>query len=261
MKNVLLSLAFILGFSIATPAQTFRDKLNDFLSKPNVGGITPQQLSPIFESIKAGETENRELLELLDRYAEEQLLNDMTDVLAPYYENNMTTADLDKLTEMYSRTDVQQAIKHITTLSGSDFRAGMISDLQKPLLSVISGKNVENIPLKKSIDKKYAKLCKKYIDASGIEDILGSSKGLLSSVPALGNSGNLIDYLDDNMTTIITNHFYGRVSKDDLKVMTKVCKTKAYKHFNKGTEALMQDLMPVAMKMQSKVSDWVKKNK
>ena len=263
MKKVILSIAFmatcVLGFAQENSKQTFKESFRQMIENGIIDGSSSGSLTKSLETAMAsakgipGSTKD---------YVKNQMMNDVIDIMADYYEPYISTEDMSFIIEQYKKPEIKTANEHIQSLA-TDFNGGLASNLSKPIMSIITGEVLEPVVLDDGISKDYFKACSEYCSKS---DVLANVESALNSIKSMpipnemltGKLEAMQQYLNTNLPTMLANAYYGKVTKDDFKAMSKLYDTPAWQNFRKGNKAMSSDMLNILQKLTMKMAEYNK---
>ena len=201
--------------------------------------------------------------ELSQKYARERMLDDMRTVFLPYYRPHLSHDDITFILAVLHSPDVRQALHHMEILKdGNNMERGQY--IGPSITKITAGETPENIKLKEGVNQEYLQAITAYYKASGQADQLEQTQKHLSAANpednGVKNLVKILDFITTNNPTIMANMAYGKVSIDELKLMTSFYETKAFQHFRAGNQALSADSQNVLSKLMEMAMDWKHKN-
>lgn len=261
MKKVILTVAIlatsILGFAQEDSKQTFRESFRQMMESGIVAqsytGTLTQSLESALASVKGIPGSTQE-------YVKNQMMNDVIDIMADYYEPYVTTEDMNFITNQFQKPEIKTANEHIQSLA-TDLNSGLASKMSKPIMNVLTGGTPEPVVLDDGISKTYFKACSEYCRKS---DMLSTVESALNSIKSLPIPNEMLtnkletiqQYLNANLPTMLANAYNGKVTVEDFKAMTKLFDTSAWQNFSKGNKALTSDMLNVAQKLTTKMAEY-----
>lgn len=199
---------------------------------------------------------------LAQRYIKEQLLDDILDIMVPYYEPYLTVEDIDFVRKEYEKPEVRAAVEHLNALSAGR-TDGMMAMVSGPLGQLMSGKTAEPIALKEGVSNEFFNTCSDYCRKVDVMSSLNTVLDLMQDVPGDAMKAKVAtvrEYLQDNIAAIFTNACHGKVTTADLAIMSALNDTPAWQHFNQGTQYLLKNTLNIGLAVKDKWETYKKAN-
>lgn len=199
---------------------------------------------------------------LAQRYIKEQLLDDILDIMVPYYEPYLTVEDIDFVRKEYEKPEVRAAVEHLNALSAGR-TDGMMAMVSGPLGQLMSGKTAEPIALKEGVSNEFFNTCSDYCRKVDVMSSLNTVLDLMQNVPGDAMKAKVAtvrEYLQDNIAAIFTNACHGKVTTADLAIMSALNDTPAWQHFNQGTQYLLKNTLNIGLAVKDKWETYKKAN-
>ena len=171
------------------------------------------------------------LEKLTDRYAEEGLVDCMTDVTLPEVkELGVTEKDLKEATSMLTTPEGRTFIEHSLQLAES-LKDEITSTLEKNRTKIKNGETLDPIQLKAGIDVEYMKRFDQAMNPMIVKTLKVATDPNTDYMNRMGEKfgGNafseemekLQTWTTENMPTMVLNHAYGIVTMEDLDFADK----------------------------------------
>lgn len=194
------------------------------------------------------------------RYGFERLLDDLRTVVIPYYRPTLTFDDINFILSVFKSPDVRQALRHLEFMDDlqgaerSKYLNAAIADIQ-------AGKTPEPVKLNEGIRPEFVDAVKAYLVQSGsVQQWEDARKGLTEHVDP-NNEGQkifvkILDYVGENRLTVETNMAFGKVTLQELKLITSLYETQAFQHFRAGNQKLSLQSREVLPKIMEMAQQW-----
>ena len=253
MKKLSITLLCCVCFALTVSAQTFKETLKEFITSQTSGVLTGD-MSKLFKDFSKEES----MPALAKQYAKEQMMDDMIDIMVPYFEDKVTENDLKELTSFYKKPKTQEALGRLKVLADAFSKKNAVKEFFAPFTKLALGAKPDNLKLREGISKKYFKACNKYCKDAGIMKTVEQVEKAITQVPlpSDGVAEIMLDYLHKNLPTFLANTASQCVTLEDFDTMSEVFKTKAFKHFEAGKDAMMSDVMNIGIKLLEKINKW-----
>lgn len=245
------------SFTQSINAQTFKEKFRE-VQKMALGSSQYNGLTDYITKLP-GEDANSPLAQ---RYIKEQLLDDILDIMVPYYEPYLTVEDIDFVRKEYEKPEVRAAVEHLNALSAGR-TDGMMAMVSGPLGQLMSGKTAEPIALKEGVSNEFFNTCSDYCRKVDVMSSLNTVLDLMQDVPGDAMKAKVAtvrEYLQDNIAAIFTNACHGKVTTADLAIMSALNDTPAWQHFNQGTQYLLKNTLNIGLAVKDKWETYKKAN-
>lgn len=201
--------------------------------------------------------------ELIQKYSNERMLDDMRMVFLPYYRPHLSFDDINFILAVLHSPDVRQAIHHLEVIN--DMNNPERNQYITPAIGKITaGETPEAVKLKEGINQDFLDACKAYYKACGQEEQLKKTRENISKIPnneeGIKTITKILDYNIENMPNIIANIAFGKIRPDELKLMTAFYETVAFQHLKAGNQALSADTQNVLGKLRQMATEWKTKH-
>ena len=275
MKRIFTLALMALTLGMGMFADTYRDKLNEYLAAGNV--VDKEQYAQMLQPIaqQAFPDDPQQAATFLAEYASSQMLSDVADLFLPAFRKHVSEEELQELINLYAdpRLSAIQAksMTLVNTLTESESFKTFTNSYQQAMMQIIQGQKPQDMVLPANIDQEYAKTFMEYYTASGTDEVLMVSFTSMSGMikDALQKQGisnadqivsELISYTQRNLPTAVIPCFYGTLSQEDLQTLIPMTKSPAYEHaMNAVTEAVSNPLQ-LGVNFMSKMADWLDAN-
>ena len=238
-------------------AQTFKEKFRE-VQKMALASSQSNSLADYISKLP-GEDANSPLAQ---RYIKEQMLDDMLEIMAPYYEPYLTEEDIDFVRKEYEKPEVKTAVEHLNAISAGT-NGGMMAMVSGPMMQLMSGKAAEPVALREGVSNEYFAACADYCRKVDAMSSINTVLDLVQNVPGdamKAKVATLKEYLQDNIAAIFTNACYGKVTAADLAIMSALNDTPAWQHFKQGTQNLLKNTMNLGPAVKDKWEKYKKAN-
>lgn len=252
MKRTFASI--ILCLSILTLAAQPRSGFKQLLSYGN----TPINVNSIIRMLTINPA-NGISYEDAQRYGHEQMLDDMRAIFLPYYRPVLSHDDINFILAIYHSPEVNNALRHLEILNDNALSQEQFTYLSPAFNAILAGEKPEPVKLKEGISQDYMNACSTYFLELGQAEILAQLKNnMAQNIDGDGakNLNKLIDYVISSTPTINANIIYGKVSIEELKLITGLYQTKAFQHFKAGNIALSSQSHIVMPKIIEAAKQW-----
>lgn len=258
MRRLFITLAICISTVLGAQAQTYKEQLKAFMTT-GATIISVDDMSGNLSKLLPAGTPNT----LLERYAKEQMTDDIADILLPYYEKTTSMEDLKTLKAFYDKPEIKPIEKKLSTLP-QNMQQKATAMLEPAIRSLVTGQEAQDIKLENGISGDYASLCKDYLNKSGMSDMFDGIFGMVKQMGAAGSDPRiekLLKFLNNNLPTIMVNALHEQISMDELKMLSTVTDTPAFQHMVEGNKAMMKDIMPISMQLKEKAESWINNHK
>jgi hypothetical protein len=276
MKRIVLMMAVVLMALTSVNAESYRDLLKEYLNvSGQLGELSMQdQLADALSRVVPGE-QAAEVAGIVKEYATTGMADDLVDVMLPYFEKNVSEADLKEMMKVYQDERYMklhsQAQQLLGNLQNDAEYARFMGNFEQALGNIVQGKPVEDVAVPASITPEYKAAFDEYYRRSGVGEVLDNSFSSITGMvkQELENQGvpnavmvadDMGKYLTRNMQTLTMVIFSRAYSADDLEYMTKMADTEAGRHCMKAAKDMTANPFALVAQMMQKMTTWLQAN-
>lgn len=212
-----------------------------------------QQMNP---DIKA-----EEAMAKAEKYVNEGLLDDMIDVLLPYY-SEFSEADCRELIAMMTSDKMKEPMARMNEFTQSG-QAMIHQALMKSVGALAMGMTPESVKLE-GVSDEFMKAFERYNRAVDFEGVVASALSsaigtVKQSLQQMGQDMSIVDkmeqYIKDNVKAASCNAIAKVFSAADLDLFTEMYSTAAGQHCQAGNKAMAADAINFSQKISGKVME------
>ena len=276
MKRIVLMMAVVLVALTGLRAESYRDLLKAYLNySGELNELSMQeQLSDALSRVVPGDKAT-EVVTIVSEYATTSMVDDLVDVMMPYFEKNVSEADLREMTKVYQNERYvllhKQSQQLLGNLQNDEEYRRFMDKFQQDMGTLVQGKPVEDLAVPASVTEAYQNTFKNYYRRSGVGDVLDNSftavtdmirQELLSqNVPdAEKLADDMGKYLSRNMEKLTMVIFSRVYSADDLEYMAEMADTEAGRHCMKAAKDMTANPFALIGQMMQKMTTWLQTN-
>lgn len=273
MKRILVMVMVVLVALTGLRAESYRDLLKAYLNySGELNEMNMQeQLADALTRVVPAENAT-EVAGVVSEYATTQMVEDLVDVMQPYFEKHVSDADLKEMIKTYQDERYQQLHKQAQQLLGNlqndKEYLRFMEKFQQDMGDIVQGNAVEDLKVPASINEAYQKAFKQYYVQSGVGEILDNSFNAVTGMvrQELVNQGipdaekraeETGAYLIRNMEKLTMVIFSRVYSADDLNYMTQMADTEAGRHCMKAAKDMTGNPFALIGSMMQKMSTWL----
>lgn len=270
--NYLLSVCLMVCLAVATNASAQNESYKDLMVRMIKAGVTSntasaENMKPAFiqmatEAVGKKHSEMNEAqkgalaTELVERYMQKQVFEDMAVAIMPYFEKNVSLENMKAYVEVAENERFQDVNKRMTAISET---AAM--ELMPGFMAMAEGKTPETIAAAECSDS-YKKLFKNYYEKSGcdiiIDQLTTSISALMQQTEGAAIFENMMNYMKSNFEAIMLNGcIKGGITEDDLKYLVGISEMPAYSGAMAAVQEMLGDIMGFDMKLMGGFSTWL----
>lgn len=235
MKHFLLTCLSLATTLLPAYGATYQEALATYLQIS--GDFSAEQsarsLLPLVTQVFDGDEEQAS--QALSAYTAEQQMNDVTEVLMPFYQKHITEQELQHLSSIYSTPGFAELMKRAVNETEALPRSSeykklvQLEDISK---QVVKGRELKNVKMPKNVSEEYISLFQRYYTASGAVDVFNKRVEFINNSIRhnLRNAGSkaveedsriVKDYLKANLSTLLLSKFHSLFTKDELRIITE----------------------------------------
>lgn len=269
LKSIFTALLFALCCMGATAQTTYSEAIERFFSLR--GGSIVSSV----EQIKSGLLIMTELLEeqeiddmpkgytaqeLVDEYAEKQLMHDMVSSFVPVFAEKMTIAEINKISDMYETEEGRIASEHDAAFTNNfKISEDMEALFEQAGRDIAAGKTPRSVKCNASkkrqklfhqyyVESEMGKLFDAYIDSEIEENLEDASAKNIDAYRK---------YVAENMETVLLNMVEDYLTDADLKFFIKLMSTSEYKRAAEVVTDVVGDGEAIGMALIMKYAEWL----
>ena len=231
------------------------------------GGTTPSQAANLVSVLTSSGMDDGKAQALTSEYMKTQYINDMIEVVMPYYAGKISSEELDFLIGQYQTEAGKKALANVAKGSAAMQSPEVQQYIQNSMMAVMQGKEGENMKAE-ACSATYKQKFDQYYKISNvggtITAVLGSLETAFMTQARNEDERNMLrgiletikKFLTYNMQVIALNGFHPEVTEADLDFFITLTSTPAGQKMQECTNAMMADSMNVGTKLMSKFSAW-----
>lgn len=231
------------------------------------GGTTSSQAANLVSVLTSSGMDDGKAQALTSEYMKTQYINDMIEVVMPYYAGKISSEELDFLIGQYQTEAGKKALANVAKGSAAMQSPEVQQYIQNSMMAVMQGKEGESMKAE-ACSATYKQKFDQYYKISNvggtITAVLGSLDTAFMAQARNEDERNLLrgiletikKFLTYNMQVIALNGFHPEVTEADLDFFITLTSTPAGQKMQECTNAMMADSMNVGTKLMSKFSAW-----
>ena len=231
------------------------------------GGTTSSQAANLVSVLTSSGMDDGKAQALTSEYMKTQYINDMIEVVMPYYAGKISSEELDFLIGQYQTEAGKKALANVAKGSAAMQSPEVQQYIQNSMMAVMQGKEGENMKAE-ACSATYKQKFDQYYKISNvggtITAVLGSLETAFMTQARNEDERNMLrgiletitKFLTENMQVIALNGFHPEVTEADLDFFITLTSTPAGQKMQECTNAMMADSMNVGTKLMSKFSAW-----
>ena len=211
--------------------------------------------------LKLGTTDDAALQQKTQSYLQNHFLDDLTDVMAPYY-TELTEADCQELIKAYNSEQGKSIVKRITNVAAQAQEA-MAQQMQSAMLQIMSGQPVTAVEMR-GTDQQLKDTFMEYYKLSGANAAIDNALGSMESMSAQmqGEQKTQFDnltqglrqYLSQNTPALTYNLMLdANITQQDLQFYVDILQSPAGQHLTTGSLNLSKDVINMGQQLVDKV--------
>ncbi len=267
-----LLLVFALVCTTALQAQSgYQNKLKAlFQVNTAMSGMDfNQQRDSYVKMLQAGGASNEAAQALCNEYFRTQYMDDLVKVIAPYYQNVMSEADIDSMIALFGTPEGIAAMDHIGKASAVMSSPEAQAFMQNSLMGIFQGQQMTGVGSEACsavYQQKFEEYYVLFVE-SNVTSMLSSLEPMFMGMAQTESQkveirkllNTTTEFLTKNLKVFYLNAFYPDVTEADLDFYLGMMKTPAGQNMNKGSVALSKDAMNVGVQMLKEFTAWVEK--
>lgn len=229
-----------------------------------------QQVDAYANMLKMGGMGEADAKALCQKYFSTQFMNDMVEVVSPYYEKVLSEADINSLIEQLNTPAGKLSTNHIGKATKQMSSPEAQGFMQKAMMSILQGQKAEEVK-PEACSAVYQQKFNEYYTvtntAANITSVISSLEPALMGQAQTSEQktqmrnllNSLSSFLTTNMKTFALNTFHPEVTEADLDFYINFSKSPAGQNLIKGGSAMTKDAMNMGTKLVEKFTLWVAK--
>ncbi|MBR1877423.1 MAG: TonB family protein [Paludibacteraceae bacterium] len=225
-------------------ADSYHDALGRYLQyteNMNTENYT-EALHPLVGQLFAGNQERAK--QAMDNYASEQLMDDLIEVVKPFFQEHVSENDLSRLVDIYTDPNYTQMARRVGKAL-DEYRytpeyKNFNKQFEKAIKQLAKGKKPKNLELPKTVTEKYYAQFLKYYTASRAEETptpISEEMTRTSYAKKLRNEGakdpdavvpQVVDYVQANMPIVLVSVFNASFTENDLQQLTEAAEIQPF---------------------------------
>lgn len=243
MKKLFFLAAMLLMSATAIKADVYSDGLKSFLNSGASSQLDVNKLSAQLQQMGVDTT----------TYSAQQMLDDVVEILAPYYRQNFTEEQMQQFVQFYAQPQIVELTKK-SAAATEMLQVQNQAILSDAIMKITTGQTPADIqPVQCS--PAYLAAFDRYWEMADVETTLDKMTGALEGLFAgmqkgseeekkagVEMAGRLISYLKTNFRALTLNSLSGVLSEQDLVTFTSVMDQPFYPAMRKTNQSLVDDL-------------------
>lgn len=191
--------------------------------------------------------------EYAQRYFDEQYINDMAEIVIPFYQKYVSLNDLNTLIDMYDTSAARTAVEHSKVI-GNDIINGIASALKDYIL------NDGKVSVKpKDYPASYMEAFKVYYKYGNFKVTMENAiKAILGQLGTDQHASSLfMKFVDEEMITVYANICYPTLTETDILTLSAIDRTPQQANVAKASAELAEGLGSLSIDIVMKFSAWL----
>lgn len=231
------------------------------------GGTTSSQAANLVSVLTSSGMDDGKAQALTSEYMKTQYINDMIEVVMPYYAGKISSEELDFLIGQYQTEAGKKALANVAKGSAAMQSPEVQQYIQNSMMAVMQGKEGESMKAE-ACSATYKQKFDQYYKLSNAGSTISSIMTSLETNFVLRIQdeeqrtmfkeliNKIKNFFAENTQVIVLNCFHPEVTEADLDFFNTVTTTTAGRKMQECTNAMMADSMNVGTKLMSKFSAW-----
>lgn len=274
MKQIFIVASILMSMVVNTLGQTnssYKSALSQWLNSSQSSnqmpmntqlGVAAVMLVPQFMA-SVGENFNQRS-ELLEKYLDTQLDNDVMDIITPYFEAEIPIEDMQQLITYMNNENIASAMKKVEEASSDSVFAGTLAlQLIYDMVGMSMGIEPSAVKLPDGCPQEYVDKVAEYIKTTSANSTLSFILNLLGNNekdPQARDAVNkLSDYISKNSTNIMVRAYWGKVSMQDFDELLKLSRMDAYQKMTGVIKNIIADGNNIADQLKTRYNAWTSK--
>lgn len=246
MRIALLFIAFImsLGVFAADKADVYTDGLKIMVKNGGFNALNTEQLSKL-STATGGNAE--------------QFIDDVVEIIAPYYRDNMTEEEFKQMLAFYQKPEIIDIMKKVSKGANTS-QEELAQKFMPQMMQLMQGGEVEPVKVE-GCSEEYIKAFDRFYSMSNTDKAMESAmavvqqmfEGMKKNVPAeqqdaiMNTLNKLVSFMKENMKPITMMILSKSLTVDDINTFCTVADEPFYPAMQKVYNAVADD-MPALMK-------------
>lgn len=265
---MMLSASFS-SMSAATPE--YRQAVVDLVLVSGDENFSFQQMEQAFTTYLAGKKPDvgaTDVMALVQKYGQQQFKNDLYDVVMPYYEANLTLAEVKQLNAAFTSDEGREAVLHTRMINDPQQIQQLVAAMMPQINNIVQGKDVA---ISKPIEcpAEYRKAFELYCNNCGMPSMIDNmfqsiSTMFAAQIPDEAKRNEFVktfsgfgDYMQRELPVMLLNISYGKIQQKDLDFYNRVLTSDEGKKMAKASLDLSADVANVGQKMIGNFDAWL----
>ena len=231
------------------------------------GGTTSSQAANLVSVLTSSGMDDGKAQALTSEYMKTQYINDMIEVVMPYYAGKISSEELDFLIGQYQTEAGKKALANVAKGSAAMQSPEVQQYIQNSMMAVMQGREGDSM----KAEACSATYKQKFVQYYKISNVGGTITAVLGSLETAfmaqarndderamlrGILDTITKFLTENMQVIALNGFHPEVTEADYDFFITLTSTPAGQKMQECTNAMMADSMNVGTKLIGKFLAW-----
>jgi hypothetical protein len=231
------------------------------------GGTTASQAANLVNVLTSSGMDDAKAQALTSEYMQAQYLNDMIEVVMPYYAGKISNEELDYLIGQYQTETGKKALANVAKGSAAMQSPEVQQYIQNSMMAVMQGREGDSMKAE-ACSATYKQKFDQYYKISNVGGTITAVLGSLETAfmtqarndderaMLRGILDTITKFLTENMQVIALNGFHPEVTEADYDFFITLTSTPAGQKMQECTNAMMADSMNVGTKLIGKFLAW-----
>ncbi len=272
MKRLFL-LLFVACLLIPSYADSYHKALVRYLESGDANITQPvkDQLSQFLSQAYPNHFAEAHIL--LDRYANNQMMEDIADVMDSVFRKHVTQEELQQLTNLNTNPRFREIQTKMLTafqnMEQSPEYQQLTASINSAMSEILENRQPKPFAMKEDVSDEYREAFNRYYKASQMDEIIRQTfAGLTTTFSTrLQSEGvenaeqvtaRLMDYLASSVPVILTQMTHRVLKTADLQMLLEACDSPAYHHVTEAAKEMASDPLTLGAQFLTKMGEWMK---
>lgn len=210
---------------------------------------------------------------LLDRYANNQMMEDFADVMDSVFRKHVTQEELQQLTNLNTNPRFREIQTKMLTafqnMEQSPEYQQLTASINSAMSEILENRQPKPFVMKEDVSDEYREAFNRYYKASQMDEIIRKTfSGIaLPFTTRLQNEGvenaeqvtaRLMDYLASSVPVILMQMTHRVLKTADLQMLLEACDSPAYHHVTEAAKEMASDPLILGAQFLTKMGEWMK---
>ena len=210
---------------------------------------------------------------MLDRYANNQMMEDIADVMDSVFRKHVTQEELQQLTNLNTNPRFREIQTKMLTafqnMEQSPEYQQLTASINSAMSEILENRQPKPFVMKEDVSDEYREAFSRYYKASQMDEIIRKTfAGLTTTFSTrLRSEGvenaeqvtaRLMDYLASSVPVILTQMTHRVLKTADLQMLLEACDSPAYHHVTEAAKEMASDPLMLGAQLLTKMGEWMK---